>query len=84
MNKLVIAFVVCLFASLFVAVWEWTDRNIEFLVSKYKGQKVEVNDGLTLVATLVGNGLTIPFNVGVEIYAYAVDDGEPDSAEEGR
>lgn len=60
--------IIFLALSFFMALWEWTDRNLEFVCSHIAGKKVEVNGGLSALVTLAAPA-TILLNVGVEIWA---------------
>ena len=58
----------CLCLSFFVGLWEWTDRNIEYICTRVSGHEVKVHGAWTLIATLTGPCVVL-FNVGTEIYA---------------
>lgn len=50
----------------------WTDRNLDFWVSYIKGEAVDVPYWLSLIVTIVGNGVIILANVIAEIARFAV------------
>jgi len=45
----------------------WTDTNLEFVLSHFKGIQVEVPMWLSFLCTLIGNGAALLFNIIVEI-----------------
>ena len=59
------------FFALMMALWEWTDRNIEYVCAEATGHPVEVHGFWTLCASMTGP-IAFFFNVGTEIYAAAV------------
>lgn len=50
----------------------WTDRNLDFWLSQMKGHPVNVPYWLSLVLTIVTNGLAIIANVIAEIARFAL------------
>ena len=45
----------------------WTDRNLEFAISYFKGVPVEIPTWLSFLAALVLNAIALAFNVICEI-----------------
>lgn len=45
----------------------WTDRNLDFVVSHFKGQPTDVPMWLSALATIILNALALAFNVACEI-----------------
>lgn len=45
----------------------WTDGNLDWLVSKLSGHAVDVPTWLSAIITFVGNGVVLIFNVICEI-----------------
>ena len=45
----------------------WTDRNMDFALTWFKGVPVNCPMWLSVIITIVGNGLTLAFNIIMEI-----------------
>lgn len=58
----------CAVIGLVVAVMFWTDSNIDYLMTYIKGRPVNCPFWLSALASIVGNGLTLAFNIGMEIF----------------
>ena len=67
--------ILCL-AAMFVVV-EWTDSNLEFVLSELKGRDVQVPYVLSAAVTVVSGGVCIPFNILCEVYKLCCNDIEP-------
>jgi len=50
----------------------WTDRNLDFWISHFKGEEVDVPFWLSFVVTIVGNGIIFFANVVAEIARFAI------------
>jgi len=61
-----------LISGILYAISLWTESNLEFWLSKYKGEPVDVPFWMALVISLVLNGLTIPINIVSEIISLAL------------
>lgn len=67
-SSLPLVMLVCFGLSIIMAMWEWTDRNVEYVCTRVTGHQVEVLGIWTLMATFTGP-VCLVFNVGTEIYA---------------
>jgi len=66
MSRLLIT--LCIYLSIMMVMWEWTDRNVEYVCEKISGHEVEVLGIWTLLAAHTGP-VAFVFNIGTEIYA---------------
>lgn len=72
---LVVLLVVVLVVGIFCLMTEWTDNNLEWLISYVKGvpqEQVDIGWGWSALATLFSGGICIPFNIICEIAKVAV------------
>ena len=46
----------------------WTDRNLEFWLTYFKGEQVDVPMWLSIVTTIVLNGVIITLNILTELF----------------
>jgi hypothetical protein len=49
---------------------KWTDSNLEFWLSHFKGEAVEVPYWISFVTTLVLNGAIIVINILAELFKF--------------
>ena len=68
---MVVVFMVVIIPAIVVGATIWTDRNIDYALTLWKGHAVNCPYWLSFLATIVGNGLTIIFNVVMEIVRIA-------------
>ena len=45
----------------------WTDRNLDYALTWIKGQPVNCPMWLSFIAALIGNGVTVVFNILMEL-----------------
>ena len=50
----------------------WTDRNIDFWISHFKGTPVNVPYWLSLIVTVIGNAVILAVNVIGEICRFLI------------
>ena len=65
---MIFAFVI----GVFVALSFWTDRNLDFFVSYFKGSPVDVPFWLSALVTILLNGLILVANIIAEIVRLAL------------
>lgn len=65
--------VILILTSMFFGLWEWTDRNVEWVCSRVEGREIQVSGVWTFLLTAAAP-CTLLFNVGTEIYAATVED----------
>lgn len=60
-----------MFVILFLIIWlplsMWSDRNLDFWISHFKGEAADVPFWVSALATLAGNGLALIANLIGEI-----------------
>jgi len=63
--------------ALLMGLWEWTDRNIEYVCAEVSGHPVEIHGFWSLCAAGTGP-IAFFFNVGTEIYAATIEQSSQD------
>jgi hypothetical protein len=58
--------------NLLVALSLWTDRNLEFWLSRYKGSEVDLPFWMSAVLSVVLNGIVVAANIVSEIFRMAM------------
>ena len=66
-----VAFQVFFVGAIYMALAFWTDRSLDFWVSHFKGETVDVPLWISFVVALL-NGATFGFNIIAEIVRYFV------------
>lgn len=51
---------------------KWTDNNLEFWLSYFKGETVEVPYWISFVTTLILNGAALVLNILAELFKFVV------------
>ena len=67
--------IICFVLSLFVGLVVWTDRSLDYAVTKFRGTETNCPWYLSTVATFVAP-VVLLLNVGCEIYRLGEDDGK--------
>lgn len=50
----------------------WTDRNLEFWLTYFKGEQVDVPMWMSVVVTIVLNGIIFAANILTELYRLVI------------
>jgi len=50
----------------------WTDRNLDFWVSHFKGEQTDIPYWLSFIVTMIGNGVILLANVVAEVARFAI------------
>jgi uncharacterized protein with PQ loop repeat len=66
------AFCVTVFGLVLWLLSSWTDRNLDFWFSYFKGTPVDIPMWISVIATIVFNGPGIIINLIAEILKYAL------------
>jgi hypothetical protein len=74
-NGLPIIMVLVFFLSLFIGLVCWTDRSLDYTVTKFRGTETNCPWYLSTLATFVAPAAVL-LNVGCEIYRLGEDDGQ--------
>ena len=56
-----------LICSLFAAIGLWTDRNLEYFLTMWKGEAVDVPFWISFAISIVLNAVIIGFNIMAEL-----------------
>lgn len=68
---LIVVLMVAIIPAIVVGMTIWTDRNIDYPLTLWKGHAVNCPYWLSFLATVVGNAFTLIFNVAMEIVRIA-------------
>lgn len=68
---LIVVLMVAIIPAIVVGMTIWTDRNIDYALTLWKGHAVNCPYWLSFLATVVGNAFTLIFNVAMEIVRIA-------------
>lgn len=64
----IVALIICTVLFLIPMMILWTDSCLEYTLTEYKGEPVEVNIFVSTAVTLIASPFVLPFNIACEIH----------------
>lgn len=66
-NKIIPLVFIAIFCVLFYCFISWTDGNLEYAASYFKGHEISIPFWISAVVSVIGSGVVFVFNIVCEI-----------------